>query len=478
MILIDFDIKKGKAILSGDHFQEIREYFSVANEAAKFSRSFFVPKRLYCIAQNGYYDVGLTQEILNFLDSRGYHSKVEYTEEALRELNPKLEKNLIKRLNLDLRDYQENAVNRCLNNGRGIILLGTGAGKTLTIATLVDNFYLYSKNINSFKCLIIVPDLGLVNQTYNDFIEYNVSFSVTRWTGKIQPDPEANVIIANIDIIRNKFDENLWIKSVDLLIIDEAHKFNKGNKCSKVLEKIRTPNKFGFTGTLPSDNIDKWNVIGKIGPVLIEKSSYELREEKFLTNVSIKIFNLDYKIKPTKVKNSLDPTENYRNELQFLSFNSFRNKVIEKSCSNFNNNVLILINNINHGQHLFDLLSKSLINKQVYFIRGEVDVEERDKVKKIMESNNNVICIAISAIFSTGVNIKNLHMIVFAAGGKSFIRTVQSIGRGLRLSDNKDKLVIIDIADNLDYGKEHSVKRKEIYNNEKIEFNEYLITEK
>ena len=478
MILIDFDAKKGKAILSGDFFQEIREYFSAENEAAKFNRSFFVPKRIYCIAQNGYFDIGLVQEIINFLDNKGRTYKIEYTDAALKELNPKLEKSLIKRLNLDLRDYQEDAVNKCLKVGRGVVLLGTGAGKTLTIATLIDNFYLYSKNLNNFKALIIVPDLGLVNQTYNDFSEYNVSFSVTRWTGKLQPDLDANVIIANIDIIRNKFDENLWIKSVDVLILDEAHKFNKGNKCSKVLEKIKTPNKFGFTGTLPADNIDKWNVIGKIGPVLIEKSSYELREEKFLTNVSIKIFNLEYKTKPIKVKNSVDTTENYRNELQFLSFNSFRNKVIEKTCSNFNNNTLVLINNIDHGQHLFDLLSSALPHKQVYFIRGEVDVEERDRVKKIMENNNNVICIAISAIFSTGVNIKNLHMIIFAAGGKSFIRTVQSIGRGLRLSDNKDKLVIIDIADKLDYGSEHSSKRKEIYNNEKIEFNEYLITEK
>jgi len=478
MILIDFDAKKGKAILSGDFFQEIREYFSAENEAAKFSRSFFVTKRIYCIAHNGYFDIGLTQEIINFLDFKGYTYKIQYSESALKELNPKLEKSLIKRLNLELRDYQEDAVNKCLKSGRGVILLGTGAGKTLTIATLIDNFYLYSKNLPTFKVLVIVPDLGLVNQTYNDFIEYNVSFTVTRWTGKLQPDLDANVIIANIDIIRNKFDENLWIKSVDLLIVDEAHKFNKGNKCSKVLEKIKTPNKFGFTGTLPADNIDKWNVIGKIGPVLIEKSSYELREGKFLTNVSIKIFGLEYKTKPIKVKNTGDTTENYRNELQFLSFNPFRNKVIEKSCSNFNNNILILINNIDHGQHLFDLLSKTLSNKQVFFIRGEVEVEERDRVKKIMEDNNNVICIAISAIFSTGVNIKNLHMIIFAAGGKSFIRTVQSIGRGLRLSDNKEKLVIIDVADKLDYGKEHSLKRKEIYNNEKIEFNEYLITEK
>jgi len=137
-----------------------------------------------------------------------------------------------------------------------------------------------------------------------------------------------------------------------------------------------------------------------------------------------------------------------------------------------------LINNINHGQHLFDLFSKNLPDKQVYFIRGEVDVEDRDKVKAIMETSNNVVCIAISAIFSTGVNIKNIHMIIFAAGGKSFIRTVQSIGRGLRLNENKDELIIIDICDLLDYGSNHAEKRKEIYNKEKITFSQHLIKEK
>ena len=94
-----------------------------------------------------------------------------------------------------------------------------------------------------------------------------------------------------------------------------------------------------------------------------------------------------------------------------------------------------------------------------------------------MEKHNNVVCIAISAIFSTGVNIKNIHMILFSAGGKSFVRTVQSIGRGLRLNENKDNLRIIDICDNLKYGKEHSDKRKEIYSNEKINYTIHSIKE-
>jgi superfamily II DNA or RNA helicase len=475
---VDFDKKRNKAILTGDKFGEIREYFSVQNPAAKFNRSFYTQKRLYAIAPNGTFDIGMVGEIVSFLEEKNYTFNIKYSKEALAELNPKLEKPLIKRLSINLRDYQEDTVNRCLSVGRGVCVLGTGAGKTLTIASLIDNFYLYAKNTKSFKCLIIVPDLGLVNQTYTDFLEYNVSFSVTRWTGKLVPDFNANVIIANADILLSRFEDNHWIKDVDLLIIDEAHGIKKNNKSSKLIEKIKTPNKFGFTGTLPDDNLDKWNVLGKIGPVLIKKSSHELREDKFLTNVTVKVIKLDYtNNKPIKVKGSLDPTENYRNELQFLSYNTFRNKIIQTTCNNFRNNVLILLNNIDHGQHLYDLLLQNLKHKQVFFIRGEVEVEERDKVKEIMENNNNVVCIAISSIFSTGVNIKNLHMILFAAGGKSFIRTVQSIGRGLRLNENKDELVIIDIADKLEYGIEHSNKRKEIYNNEKIVYSEYTITE-
>jgi len=94
-----------------------------------------------------------------------------------------------------------------------------------------------------------------------------------------------------------------------------------------------------------------------------------------------------------------------------------------------------------------------------------------------METSDNVICIAISAIFSTGVNIKNLHMIVFASGGKSFIRIIQSIGRGLRLNPNKDRLSIIDLADKLRYSQEHAVRRQEIYTQEKIQFKTWDIVE-
>jgi superfamily II DNA or RNA helicase len=228
-----------------------------------------------------------------------------------------------------------------------------------------------------------------------------------------------------------------------------------------------------MTGTLPDDKVDEWNIIGKLGTVFYEKTSYDLRLENYLTNADIKIIQLSYNDKPI----SNPQVNDFRNELNFIYNNEFRNEVIKGIVSKSKNNVLILINHLAHGDVLYSLL-KDVKDKKTYYIKGEVEVEERAKVIKEMEESDNIVCIAVSAIFSTGVNIKNLHMIVFASGGKSFIRTIQSIGRGLRLNPNKDKLIIIDIADKLEYSQEHSQKRKEIYTQEKIQYKVYDIVEK
>ena len=118
------------------------------------------------------------------------------------------------------------------------------------------------------------------------------------------------------------------------------------------------------------------------------------------------------------------------------------------------------------------------MNEKIFFIRGEVEVEERERIKSIIEADNDVVVVAISKIFSTGINVKNLHYIVFAGGGKAKIKTVQSIGRGLRLHINKDKLIIFDISDQLYYGIQHTSKRKQIYEKEKIQYNTTDIHEK
>ena len=373
-------------------------------------------------------------------------------------------------LKYPLRDYQLSSVENALKFGRGIIKLGTGGGKTLTIASLLMSLY---EDNPKLKILIIVPDLGLVNQTYNDFDEYNVKFKFTRWTGKIKPDLTANCIIANRGILQSKFEDNDWIKYVDTLVVDECHTIKKSNKISKMVNQITTNNKFGLTGTLPDNKPDEWNILGKLGKVIYDKDSYELRLESYLTNVDVKIIDVKYNDKPLYISGN----NNFKTELDFIYTNKFRNNVINNICNKFNNNSLILVNHLAHGDALYDKLSQSK-DKQIFFVKGEVEVETRDQIKKIMETNSNVICIAMSSIFSTGINIKNIHMIMFASGGKSFIRTIQSIGRGLRLHESKNKLLIIDICDQLKYGIRHGDKRKEIYKSEKISFTTTEIVEK
>lgn len=468
-----FNLNKNKLIFQceSDLFKQVREHFSCPYEGHSFmkKKNKFIPSRKYFITPTGQCDIGMFWEINKYLHECNIvvpSSSItdELRKYLTRQYDFKYHNNLTASGNT-LRDYQEDAVKTALKLGRGICLMGTGAGKTITTASLIENYYLNSDNKNAFKCIVVVPDLGLVTQTYNDFLSYNVSFKLTRWTGNHAPDLTANVVVVNLAILQRRFEENEWLKHIDLLIVDECHK-GKAEVTGKVISKILTPHKYGFTGTLPDTNGDKWSVLGKLGPVIFEKSSYELRQENFLTNVEIKCVNLCYRPVP-KMK--------YREELDFIYDSDFRNNTIREIATKFPKNVLILINHIRHGEILLEKLQG--ISKKVYFIQGSVEVEEREKIKEIIEKHDDVVCIALSSIFSTGVNIKNLHMIMFAAGGKAFIRTVQSIGRGLRLHPSKNKLYIFDLTDNLRYGIEHGIARKDIYQREKIQFVEKNIRE-
>lgn len=466
-IQIDYLNKRNLCRISGDYFTEIREHFSVKNEGAFFMRKKgmrFVASRKYFITPTGMFEVGLFFDICRYIKSNFTDAHIDVDKDINSVVRPSLlNAEIYNSLHHKLRDFQYDTIKNALSFGRGIIKIGTGGGKTLTAASLLSTFFNFKNK--KLKALVIVPDLSLVNQTHSDFTGYNVPFSHTRWTGSLEPDLNSNVIIANIGILQSKFQENQWLADVDLLIIDECHRLKRNNKICDLVDSIKTPHKFGLTGTLPDDRGDELNIIGKIGAVIFEKTSFELREEKYLTEVSIKI--IDIKYSSTVPQTS---TNKYRSELEFIYNSKYRNNVIGTVCKNFQKNTLILVNHIAHGELIFNLLTEQIKDKKIYFIRGEVDVEDRDKVIKEMEANDNIICVAISAIFSTGINIKNIHMIVFGSGGKSFIRIIQSIGRGLRLNNNKQKLIIVDISDNLEYGNKHAEHRKDIYSKEKIDY--------
>jgi superfamily II DNA or RNA helicase len=475
MISLEFDNKKKKGIYSGEYFDEVKEFFSVKNNAAKFSRNRFIPSRTYAITNTGRFDPCLLSEILKFIEKQTEYSvsKLKISSDLLKENSPshydwKIDSKFNfdeYPLNLKLRDYQKNIVDKCLDHGRGTVILATAGGKTLVMASLLSKIFTLNA---SFKACLIVPNRSLVEQTYTDFIEYGVPFTASKWTGDDSLNVSSNVIICNTSIMQSKNSNLEWLKEIDVLLVDECHHIKKSNEITKIIETCETKHRFGFTGTLPEDKIDEWTIIGKIGPIIFQKRSYELRDGKHVVPAVAQIIELNYKSKPVRDFTSSLSSENYRNEIDFLKMSSFRNEVIQKLSNNSSNNVLILVDYIDHGEAIFNKLKHNLKNKEVFYIKGDVEIADRERIRKIMEYKENVICVAISKIFSTGINIKNLHYIIFAGGGKSKIKVLQSIGRGLRLHSSKSTLYIIDIADQLYYGIQHQNKRREFYDQEKI----------
>ena len=370
-------------------------------------------------------------------------------------------------LDIQPRDYQQESASLAISKGKGIIVLPTSAGKTLVIA-LIAKTAMTEKN---FKTLILVPNIQLVQQTYQDFLDYGISSDkVSKWSGNNEFQ-NTNIVIANDQILLSEKQDKSVLNNFDLLIVDECHKMASAEKIGKLVKSMKCLYKFGFTGSLPSECFDIWTLNRIFGSVIYYKQSAELREEKYISNVRTVALELHYNNIPNFATPSMaEPTAGYEEEITWLHTNEFRNSVINKLVTKLDTNTLILVDRIAHGEHLLNYLKEhDQHNKQIYFIQGSVEVEEREKIRKLMEETHNVVCIAISKIFSTGISIKNLHNVVFAAIGKARIKIIQSIGRSLRLHHTKTMATIFDIADcNLIYGNKHYKERKELYNEQKI----------
>ncbi len=463
--MITFDYiesqRKGKLQCDEEVFSLIRNHFSVKNEAAKYAKKWGrqVASRLYAITPTGLFDFGLYSEIRKFVIDKCL-TEVEYTEAFKKRILSGIDNlTLFDELEHPLREYQIETIQKGLRMGQGTIVIGTGGGKSLITASLLENYFRHHSG-EAKKCLIVVPGISLVSQLEGDFDDYNVTFTYSTWTAKTKRQND-QVVITNSENLLAKFGTDASIVDVDLLIVDEAHTITSKNKISKVISKFKTPNRFGFTGTLPKTPMDRWKVLGTFGPVIYEKNSKELRDEGFLSNVSVKMVKLIHP-KPKKFQ--------YNEELDFVYASESRNEVIHKLANKLKGNTLVLVNHLEHGRILKEKLD-SIQDKVTYFIEGETALEERNDIISSISKNSNLIIVAMSKIFATGINAPNIHNLLFVAGGKAFIRTVQGIGRGLRLHPTKEKLTIIDIYDNLKYSERHAELRKDIYDDEQIAWN-------
>lgn len=480
-IEFEWDKTYKKAVIkcsNNDILQLIRENLSYEDSTAgirkkKSPNNKYIADRKYLITNTNRFGIGLFPTVYREINKLQVPLDIEVTEEFKKKFKPSYpfkDEELYESIT-DPRYYQTDVVRKFLSQGCGICVLGTAGGKTLIMFLLVMTVLKYHPDS---VIVVIVPDLHLVEQTYEGFIKEGIDEAIIgRWTAEHELDVSKKIVIAGAPILMSKKTNLNYLYSSDLLLIDEVHKLRKKNKINKLIKKVLTPHKFGVTGTMPEELEDQWNIVGNIGPIVYDKPSFELREEGFISNVKINIIKLFYEDRDWmyELLPTLDnPKELYKKECEFIWTNEFRNQVLCHLVKGVKHNILVLVDRIDHGEYLLKYLQERCKNKKVYFVKGEVEVRDRQQITQTMEQNDDVICIAISKIFSTGIDIKNLHHIVFASGGKAKVKIVQAIGRGLRLHESKIRLTIFDLVDMLIYGSKHLKKRINLYKAERIKY--------
>lgn len=451
--------KSGLLKCSDKHvFRLLRENFSIPNPSFKSRR--FV-KRLYAITPIGAFQIGLWTDIKTYLLSLNVPLKFNLSEDFQSAFKPQLKIGQIEQLDgYEYYDHQSNALIECFQHGRGIVMIGTGGGKSLVIGGLV-------KNLKHDKILIIVPNVGLLNQIYQDLYNFGID-DCTRWGDGNVPDLESRVLIANIQSLTVDVKNSVKIlENYGAVIMDEVHTLSeKKTQISKVVSNIKTNTKFGLTATLPDNLMSCWNVIGKIGPIIYEKNSYELRKLNAISEVDMEVLYCEHPKKPKYIPKPETPTENYEIEFDYIVNNKQRNNFIASISNKLKGNVLILVDRLLFIDELKDAFKTS--DKKIHIVTGDIPTEERKAIQDQIEQTSDNICIAMSKCFSTGISINNLHYAVFAYIGKGGVKTVQSIGRMLRKHESKEKAIVYDIADNLRYSSKHLKARLQTYKKQKI----------
>jgi superfamily II DNA or RNA helicase len=239
-------------------------------------------------------------------------------------------------------------------------------------------------------------------------------------------------------------------------------------------KSIQSEYRFGTTGTLDGTQVHKLVLEGLFGPVHKVITTHELQENKTLAKLNIDIILLKYNeefCQPTE-------TRSYQDEIDFLVTYEKRNKFIANLAVHQTGNTLVLFNLVDrHGKVLRDLIHDRLKDGQhLFYVSGETKTSDREAVRNIVEKHKNCVILASLGTFSTGINIRNIHNIIFASPSKSQIRVLQSIGRGLRMSDDRSDTKLYDIADDLHWESKknftllHSMERIRIYKSEKFPF--------
>lgn len=395
-----------------------------------------------------------------------------------------------------MRPYQEEAVRAIIfkGNGRCLIQSATGSGKSLIIANLIYNLKQQFFKDEDFRTLIYVPNIGLVEQFYSDLLEYGYKpEEVCRFSGSTKKKDMKHLATASIVIANSTYclQHIAEIGKIDMVIGDEAHKtFNYGTAGFSVLENflMETKLRVGLSGTLPK-GFKFYQMVGLTGPKVFDASVTELQDQGFISQCDITRINIDVKEVTSNREllfntnsiykvNSVDETgmslvgsgDPFRAEQKYMVdnceklFQPVLNYIVSETT--LDDNTIVLFDRTEMGERLFNYLSllqeRNIIDRTPLFIDGSIPVAERERVRKYVEEHSGCLLLGQSAILSTGINIKSLSKLVLFVGGKSMARTIQSIGRILRLKDGK-QAECIDVCYSFKYSKRHASERKRLF---------------
>jgi len=456
--------------------QEMSEFFTFSTPGYQFSPAFrnrhwdgkirllnLKTKQLYA---------GLVGYVKTFCKNNNYTLEITDEEETVYPIDTK---NFASALSLTIepRDYQYLASSVGLTKKRTVLLSPTASGKSLIIYMMIRHLL----NNGKKRGLLIVPTINLVTQMHSDFKSYSVNngWDAEKYCQKIYGGeskiPNSDLIISTWQSIYDM--PKKYFSQFDFVIGDEAHTFKARSLTAIMTKLINCDVRIGTTGTLDDSKINKLVLEGLFGPTFKVISTKELIDRKQLADFKIKCIVLKY---PNDVCKAVKGFV-YSDEMNFIVSHEGRNNFIRDLCISLSGNSLILFTYVEkHGKILYDLIGEKAKDRKIFFIHGGVEAEDREAVRNITENENNAIIVASYGTFSTGVNIRNLHNIIFASPTKSKIRSLQSIGRGLRLGENKTAATLYDIADDLRYGPytnftlRHYEERIKIYSEEKFSF--------
>ena len=369
---------------------------------------------------------------------------------------------------LEIRDYQMDAILHAIRNNRSLLLSPTASGKSLIIYILSVWYAAQTeKNV-----LILVPTTSLVEQMHSDFIDYGFKESMMQ---KIYQGHSKNITKPiTISTWQSLYKmPKKWFDQFSCLLGDEVHIFKSKSLTGIMNKMVNCKYRHGFTGTLDGTQTHRLVLEGLFGSVNKVTSSKELMDAGTLAKLKVECIVLTYPEADCKFMKD----QSYQDEVDLIVRDERRNKFIVDLTKHLTGNTLVLFQFVEkHGSILYDMINKSLDDRKVFYVYGGTDTQTREDIRAITEKENNAIIVASYGTFSTGINIRNLHNIVFSSPSKSRIRVLQSIGRGLRVGDNKDTATLFDISDDFTYKSRqnftlrHFMERINIYNEEEFDY--------